>query len=78
MLKQPRPEVVLVVSRAKLEDGSGGAGGRLKSRTESVETIVEGIFYFFIFMRVEQLLIKIKEFFLFGKSVQNFVSINEH
>ncbi|XP_046751419.1 uncharacterized protein LOC124414508 [Diprion similis] len=37
VLKQPRSEVVLVVSRAR-ED----FGGRLKSRTESVETIVEG------------------------------------
>ncbi|XP_063980747.1 uncharacterized protein LOC135164396 isoform X1 [Diachasmimorpha longicaudata] len=37
VLKQPRSEVVLVVSRARLEEG-----GKLRSRTESVETIVEG------------------------------------
>ncbi|XP_031833536.1 PDZ domain-containing protein big bang isoform X2 [Nomia melanderi] len=37
VLKQPRSEVVLVVSRARSEDG-----GRLRSRTASVETIIEG------------------------------------
>lgn len=37
VLKQPRSEVVLVVSRARLEDGC-----KLRARTESVETIVEG------------------------------------
>ncbi|XP_048513225.1 PDZ domain-containing protein 2 [Athalia rosae] len=37
VLKQPRSEVVLVVSRARDD-----FGGRLRSRTESVETIVEG------------------------------------
>ncbi|XP_058789011.1 pro-interleukin-16-like [Phymastichus coffea] len=36
VLKQPRPEVVLVVSRAKVEDS------KMKGRTESAETIVEG------------------------------------
>ncbi|OXU22596.1 hypothetical protein TSAR_012533 [Trichomalopsis sarcophagae] len=40
VLKQPRSEVVLVVSRAKLDDAA--AGNRLRNRTESVETIVEG------------------------------------
>ncbi|XP_032663944.1 uncharacterized protein LOC116840822 [Odontomachus brunneus] len=38
VLKQPRSEVVLVVSRAKMEEGY-----RLRSRTASVETIVEGL-----------------------------------
>lgn len=37
VLKQPRSEVVLVVSRARMEEGC-----RLRSRTASVETIVEG------------------------------------
>lgn len=37
VLKQPRSEVVLVVSRAKIEEGY-----TLRSRTASVETIVEG------------------------------------
>lgn len=37
VLKQPRSEIVLVVSRSRLDDGP-----RLRSRTESVETIVEG------------------------------------
>lgn len=37
VLKQPRSEVVLVVSRARLEEGY-----KLRSRTASVETIVEG------------------------------------
>ncbi|XP_076276325.1 PDZ domain-containing protein big bang isoform X2 [Lasioglossum baleicum] len=37
VLKQPRSEVVLVVSRARTEDGC-----RLRSRTASVETIIEG------------------------------------
>nr|XP_033334260.1 uncharacterized protein LOC117225055 isoform X1 [Megalopta genalis] len=37
VLKQPRSEVVLVVSRARAEDGC-----RLRSRTASVETIIEG------------------------------------
>ncbi|XP_076640886.1 PDZ domain-containing protein big bang [Halictus rubicundus] len=37
VLKQPRSEVVLVVSRARNEDGC-----RLRSRTASVETIIEG------------------------------------
>lgn len=37
VLKQPRSEVVLVVSRARLEEGC-----KLRSRTASVETIVEG------------------------------------
>lgn len=37
VLKQPRSEVVLVVSRAKLDEGC-----KLRSRTDSVETIVEG------------------------------------
>jgi len=37
VLKQPRSEVVLVVSRARTEDGC-----KLRSRTASVETIVEG------------------------------------
>ncbi|CAD1469607.1 unnamed protein product [Heterotrigona itama] len=37
VLKQPRSEVVLVVSRARSEDGC-----KLKSRTASVETIIEG------------------------------------
>jgi len=37
VLKQPRSEVVLVVSRARMEDGC-----KLRSRTASVETIVEG------------------------------------
>lgn len=37
VLKQPRSEVVLVVSRAKMEEGC-----KLRSRTASVETIVEG------------------------------------
>ena len=39
VLKQPRSEVVLVVSRARLEEGC-----KLKTRTESVETIVEGTY----------------------------------
>lgn len=39
VLKQPRSEVVLVISRAKLDDAA-----RLRARTESVETIVEGEF----------------------------------
>jgi C-terminal processing protease CtpA/Prc len=38
VLKQPRPELVLVLSRAKLEEGVA----KLRARTESVETIVEG------------------------------------
>ncbi|XP_029680368.1 uncharacterized protein LOC115245971 [Formica exsecta] len=38
VLKQPRSEVVLVVSRARLEEGC-----KLRSRTASVETIVEGL-----------------------------------
>ncbi|KAI4497353.1 hypothetical protein M0802_007600 [Mischocyttarus mexicanus] len=37
VLKQPRSEVVLVVSRARIEEGC-----KLRSRTASVETIVEG------------------------------------
>lgn len=37
VLKQPRSELVLVLSRAKSDDA-----GKLRSRTESVETIVEG------------------------------------
>ncbi|XP_011494408.1 PREDICTED: LOW QUALITY PROTEIN: uncharacterized protein LOC105359493 [Ceratosolen solmsi marchali] len=37
VLKQPRPELVLVLSRAKLEEGVA----KLRARTESVETIVE-------------------------------------
>lgn len=37
VLKQPRSEVVLVVSRARTEEGC-----KLRSRTASVETIVEG------------------------------------
>lgn len=37
VLKQPRSEVVLVVSRVRLEEGC-----KLRSRTASVETIVEG------------------------------------
>ncbi|CAL7936831.1 unnamed protein product [Xylocopa violacea] len=37
VLKQPRSEVVLVVSRARTEEGC-----KLKSRTASVETIIEG------------------------------------
>ncbi|KAG7198165.1 hypothetical protein KM043_005583 [Ampulex compressa] len=37
VLKQPRSEVVLVVSRARLEEGC-----RLRSRSASVETIIEG------------------------------------
>lgn len=37
VLKQPRSEVVLVVSRARMEEGC-----KLRSRTASVETIVEG------------------------------------
>ncbi|XP_076237316.1 PDZ domain-containing protein big bang isoform X2 [Calliopsis andreniformis] len=37
VLKQPRSEVVLVVSRARNEEGC-----KLKSRTASVETIIEG------------------------------------
>ncbi|XP_015431431.1 PREDICTED: uncharacterized protein LOC107187771 [Dufourea novaeangliae] len=37
VLKQPRSEVVLVVSRARTEEGC-----RLRSRTASVETIIEG------------------------------------
>ncbi|XP_020289932.1 uncharacterized protein LOC109857728 isoform X2 [Pseudomyrmex gracilis] len=39
VLKQPRSEVVLVVSRARTAD----EGCRLRSRTASVETIVEGL-----------------------------------
>lgn len=39
VLKQPRSEVVLVVSRARSEEGC-----KLKSRTASVETIIEGNF----------------------------------
>ena len=39
VLKQPRSEVVLVVSRARSEEGC-----KLKSRTASVETIIEGDF----------------------------------
>lgn len=50
VLKQPRSEIVLVVSRAR-DDG----GARLRSRTESVETIVEGAliitFLQFFFLR---------------------------
>ncbi|XP_076620100.1 PDZ domain-containing protein big bang isoform X1 [Colletes latitarsis] len=38
VLKQPRSEVVLVVSRARTEEGCN----KLKSRTASVETIIEG------------------------------------
>ncbi|XP_071569467.1 uncharacterized protein Bbg isoform X2 [Temnothorax nylanderi] len=38
VLKQPRSEVVLVVSRVRMEEG-----GKLRSRTASVETIVEGL-----------------------------------
>ncbi|XP_011699681.1 PREDICTED: uncharacterized threonine-rich GPI-anchored glycoprotein PJ4664.02-like [Wasmannia auropunctata] len=38
VLKQPRSEVVLVVSRVRLEEGC-----KLRSRTASVETIVEGL-----------------------------------
>ncbi|XP_053973309.1 uncharacterized protein LOC128873635 [Hylaeus volcanicus] len=38
VLKQPRSEVVLVVSRARTEDGCN----KLRSRTASVETIIEG------------------------------------
>ncbi|XP_067209237.1 uncharacterized protein bbg isoform X2 [Linepithema humile] len=38
VLKQPRSEVVLVVSRARTEEGC-----KLRSRTASVETIVEGL-----------------------------------
>ncbi|KAL0102059.1 hypothetical protein PUN28_018538 [Cardiocondyla obscurior] len=38
VLKQPRSEIVLVVSRVKLEEGC-----KLRSRTASVETIVEGL-----------------------------------
>ncbi|XP_011347286.2 uncharacterized protein LOC105285052 [Ooceraea biroi] len=38
VLKQPRSEVVLVVSRARMEEGC-----KLRSRTASVETIVEGL-----------------------------------
>lgn len=38
VLKQPRSEVVLVVSRSRTEEGSC----KLKSRTASVETIIEG------------------------------------
>ncbi|KAK0161815.1 hypothetical protein PV327_008227 [Microctonus hyperodae] len=37
ILKQPRSEIVLVISRAKIEDGN-----KMRSRTDSVETIVEG------------------------------------
>lgn len=37
VLKQPRSEIVLVVSRSRIVEGS-----RLRTRTESVETIVEG------------------------------------
>ncbi|XP_043466542.1 uncharacterized protein LOC122501268 [Leptopilina heterotoma] len=37
VLKQPRSEVVLVVSRARIDEGC-----KLRTRTESVETIVEG------------------------------------
>ncbi|OAD57590.1 Pro-interleukin-16 [Eufriesea mexicana] len=37
VLKQPRSEVVLVVSRSRTEEGC-----KLKSRTASVETIIEG------------------------------------
>lgn len=37
VLKQPRSEVVLVVSRVRMEEGC-----KLRSRTASVETIVEG------------------------------------
>ncbi|KAF7989856.1 hypothetical protein HCN44_008530 [Aphidius gifuensis] len=37
VLKQPRSEIVLVVSRPRIEEGN-----KLKTRTESVETIVEG------------------------------------
>jgi hypothetical protein len=44
VLKQPRSEVVLVVSRARMEDGC-----KLRSRTASVETIVEGKRVFPIF-----------------------------
>ncbi|KOX70964.1 Pro-interleukin-16 [Melipona quadrifasciata] len=40
VLKQPRSEVVLVVSRARSEEGC-----KLKSRTASVETIIEGDFH---------------------------------
>ncbi|KAG5345462.1 IL16 protein, partial [Acromyrmex charruanus] len=38
VLKQPRSEVVLVVSRVRMEEGC-----KLRSRTASVETIVEGL-----------------------------------
>lgn len=38
ILKQPRSEIVLVISRAKIEDAN-----KMRSRTDSVETIVEGI-----------------------------------
>ncbi|XP_018302015.1 uncharacterized protein bbg isoform X1 [Mycetomoellerius zeteki] len=38
VLKQPRSEVVLVVSRVRMEEGF-----KLRSRTASVETIVEGL-----------------------------------
>ncbi|XP_034947791.1 uncharacterized protein bbg [Chelonus insularis] len=38
ILKQPRSEVVMVVSRARIDDGN-----RIKTRTESVETVVEGL-----------------------------------
>ena len=37
VLKQPRSEVVLVVSRPRFDEAA-----RLRTRTESVETIVEG------------------------------------
>ena len=40
VLKQPRSEVVLVVSRARLDEGC-----KLRTRTESVETIVEGMIF---------------------------------
>lgn len=37
VLKQPRSEIVLVISRPRIEESN-----KLKTRTESVETIVEG------------------------------------
>lgn len=40
VLKQPRSEIVLVLSRAKGDDSN--VSSKLRSRTESVETIVEG------------------------------------
>lgn len=46
VLKQPRSEIVLVVSRPRDE-----ANGRLRTRTESVETIVEGRSMFLLSLR---------------------------